>query len=64
MRRKKTITIELDRDDWWPLCRYAAKEKISIRGLARKTLMPLIDDLKRRYPRQPVNESPSIEDVH
>lgn len=56
-RKTKPVQIELHIDEWWPLSRYAAKEKTSIRRLAKQQLMPLINELKKKYPREPIEES-------
>lgn len=62
-RKTKPVQIELDIDEWWPLSRYAAKEKTSIRRLAKQQLIPLINELKKKFPREPIKDSPSIDDV-
>ncbi|QDU03123.1 hypothetical protein V6x_28350 [Gimesia chilikensis] len=58
--RKKPVQILLDIDDHWCLSRYAAKQKISIRQIVRDQLSPLIDDLKKQYPRTPIDKTGKI----
>ncbi|QDT94844.1 hypothetical protein [Gimesia aquarii] len=63
-RNSKIVQVELNTEEWLPLSRYAAKEKRSIRGIAKEQLMPLIQEAKRKFPRQSINASSPIDDVN
>lgn len=64
IERKKEVIIKLTVDDWWSLSRYAARENKPIRQIAREQLMPLIEDLKKRFPRDPLSQKSDGSDVH
>lgn len=52
-RVKKPVQIELDIDEWWSLSRYAARQKTSLRAVAKEHLMPLIKEAMKNFPRVP-----------
>lgn len=49
-RRKKTITLELEHEDWWSLNRFAARENKSLRGLSMDQLKPVLAIAKKMFP--------------
>ena len=61
VKRPKEVIYRMSNEEHWALSRCSAREKKSMRELVKAQLKPFFDDLLKRYPRIPVDNSGKID---